>query len=191
MYLPLAQSPWPELNLIVRAGPGTPGVAAALRQAVWSVDRDQAMSDPASFGQLLAEELARPRFDMLILSLFAVLALILAALGVYGLCAYLIEQKAAEIGVRMALGAERRDILRYVLREGLRPVLVGGLLGLAAALAATRLLSSLLYGVRAFDPATYLTSTLLLVVIALLACLLPARRASRLDPLSALKRAEV
>ncbi|HTG32997.1 MAG TPA: ABC transporter permease [Thermoanaerobaculia bacterium] len=191
MYLPLAQYPWPELSLIVRTAPGAAGVADGLRKAVRSVDRNQAVSDLATFDQILARELARPLFDMLILVVFAVLALVLAVLGVYGLCAYLIEQKTAEIGVRMALGAQAADILGYVMRQGLRPVVVGGFLGLAAALAATRLLSSLLYGIRAFDLATYVVSALLLTVIALLACLLPARRASRVDPMIALKRAEV
>jgi putative ABC transport system permease protein len=191
MYLPLTQFPWPELSAIVRTGLKAAGVAGGLRSAVWSVDRNQAVSEVATSDQLLAGELARPRFDMLILVVFAVLALILATLGVYGLCAYLIEQKTAEIGVRMVLGAQARDILRYVVRHGLRPVVVGGLLGLAAALAVTRLLTSLLHGVRAFDPATYAVGTLLLTTIALLACLLPARRATRVDPMDALKRAEV
>jgi putative ABC transport system permease protein len=191
MYLPLAQYPWPELSLTVRAAAGAKGMAAGLREAVWSVDRNQAVSEAATFSQLLAGALARPRFDMLILTVFAVLALILAALGIYGLCAYLIEQKTAEIGVRMALGAQAGDILRYVLRQGLRPVVAGGVLGLVATLAASRLLTSLLFGVRAFDLATYAVSTILLAAIALLACLLPARRASRVNPISALKQAEV
>jgi putative ABC transport system permease protein len=191
MYLPVAQYPWPDLNLIVRAGAGAGGVAAGLRAAVWSVDRNQAISGAATFSQLLAHELARPRFDMLILMAFATLALILAALGVYGLCAYLIEQKTAEIGVRMALGAQAGNILQYVLVQGLRPVTAGCVLGLLAALAATRVLTSLLVGVRAFDLTTYVASALLLMAIALLACLFPARRATRVDPMSALKRAEV
>jgi putative ABC transport system permease protein len=191
LYLPLAQHPWPELSLVVRAAPGAAGIAAAMRGAVWSVDRSQAVSAVMAFEQVLTEELAHPRFDMLLLSLFAVLALILAALGVYGLCAYMIEQRTPEIGVRMAFGAQGRDILRYVLSRSLRPVVLGGLLGLVAALAATRLLTSLLFGVRAFDPVTYILSLLLLALISLLACVLPARRAVRVDPVVALKREEV
>lgn len=191
IYLPFVQRPWPEVSLVVRTAPGAASVAAGLRQAVWSVDRNQAVSEVLTFDQILAGQLARPRFDMLILAVFAVLALVLATLGVYGLCAYLIEQKTAEIGVRLALGARGDDVLRYVLRQGLRPVALGGVLGLVAAFAATRGLTSLLHGVRAFDLATYLASSLLLTVIALLACLLPARRATRIDPVVALKRAEV
>jgi putative ABC transport system permease protein len=191
IYLPFVQHPWPELSLIVRTAPGASSIAAGLRQAVWAVDRNQAVSEVLTFDQILAGELARPRFDMLILVFFAALALLLATLGIYGLCAYMIEQKTAEIGVRMALGAEGDDILRYVLRQGLRPVAFGGILGLAAALAATRVLTSLLYGVRAFDLATYVVSSLLLAAVALFACLLPARRAARVDPLVALKGAEV
>ncbi len=190
MYVPLDQHPWPYLSLIARADSDTQGMAGALRNAVWSVDKEQAISEVVTLDQLLSQELARPRFSMQTLTVFAALALFLAAVGVYGLCSYMVEQKAAEMGIRMALGARAADILRLVLRQGLRPVVLGGVAGLVIALMATRVLTSLLYSVEAFDLATYLASVFLLGAVALLASAIPARRAAQGDPVVALKRGE-
>ena len=135
----------------------------------------------------LAVSLAQQRFNMLLLALFAALALILAAVGIYGLMAYSVSQRTHEIGVRLAIGAQRRDVLRLVLRDGARLTLVGIAIGIIAALALTRLMASLLFEVTPTDPATFASVALLLAVVALAACYIPARRAARVDPMVALR----
>jgi putative ABC transport system permease protein len=137
--------------------------------------------------ELLGEEASQRRMGMIMLVSFAALALLLASLGIYGVLAYFVTQHTNEIGVRLALGASTRNILFLVLRKGMGLTLLGVIIGVAAALGLTRLMSSLLFGVKAVDPLTFVTVPLLLAGVALLACYLPARRATKVDPLVALR----
>jgi putative ABC transport system permease protein len=137
--------------------------------------------------QLLADSLSRSRFTMLLLGIFAVVALVLAAVGIYGLIAYSVTQRTQELGIRIALGAQRRDVLRLVLVQGTRLTLLGVAIGVLAALTLSRLLGALLFGVSATDPLTFAGVAGLLAVVALLACFIPARRATRVDPTVALR----
>jgi ABC-type antimicrobial peptide transport system permease subunit len=129
----------------------------------------------------------QPRFDAVLTGLFAVLGLLLAAIGLFGLVSYSVAQRTNEIGVRMALGAQKRDVVSMILRQGLRLLLVGLAIGITGALALTRFLSSLLYGVAPTDPVTFTAVSLILIVVALLACYIPARRAAKVDPMIALR----
>jgi putative ABC transport system permease protein len=137
--------------------------------------------------QWLSESLARRRFAMLMLGLFSVVAMLLAAVGVYGVMSYTVAQRTREIGVRVALGAQTRDVLRLVVRQGMSLAGIGVGVGLVAAIGATRLMTGLLFGVRATDPITFVAIALLIATVALAACLLPARRATQVDPLVALR----
>jgi putative ABC transport system permease protein len=158
-----------------------------VKKQVWSVDSQIPVSDILSMEDLMAVSLAQHRFNMLLLALFAALALILAAVGIYGLMAYSVSQRTHEIGVRLAIGAQRRDVLRLVLRDGARLTLVGIAIGIIAALALTRLMASLLFEVAPTDPATFAAVAILLEIVAFAACYIPARRATRVDPLVALR----
>jgi putative ABC transport system permease protein len=158
-----------------------------LRQAVLDIDPDIPLDNVMTMEARLSASVAAPRFYAILLGLFALLALVLAAVGLYGVLSYNVSQRHREIGVRMALGAEGRDILALVLRQGLLLTLVGVVIGLAAALGATRFLTTLLFGVTATDPMTYAGISALLVVVAIAACWIPARRAIRVDPMTALR----
>ncbi|MFL6333872.1 MAG: ABC transporter permease [Pyrinomonadaceae bacterium] len=186
-YVPARQFPLSSMVVMARVD-GDPGAyAQPLRDAVWGLDRDQPINAVTTLETLVAEDVAQPRFNMLLMGLFGGLALLLAAVGVYGLLSYSVAQRTREIGVRIALGARERDIFRLALRQGVAPALAGILLGLAAACALTRLLSSLLYGTGANDLSTYAFVAVLLTAVALLACYLPARRATKVDPMVALR----
>ncbi len=187
MYVPHAQdSSWGGLSLVVRTS-GTPSaLTPAVRGVVLSIDPDQPVFNIKTMDDIVAASVATRRISMLLLSGFAGLALLLAALGVYGLISYSIAQRTHEIGLRMALGAQARDVLVLVLRQGMSLVLIGVGIGLAAAFALTRVMSSLLYEVSASDPVTFIGVALLLIFVALVACLIPARRAMKVDPMVAL-----
>jgi putative ABC transport system permease protein len=174
-------------HLVVSTDADPLAVAGAVRSAVWEVDREQPVSDISTMREVLSESLARERFSMMLLGVFAALALLLAAVGLYGVMSYTVAQRTREIGLRMALGAQRGDVLRLVVGQGLKLVLAGVALGLVAAVALTRLMKSLLYGVSATDPATLVTISLVLVAVAVVASYIPARRATRVDPLTALR----
>ena len=187
-YVAFAQNPVSNLTLVVRAAAGDPAaLAGGVRAAVREVNREQPVYNVRTMEQLLSESVARRRFHMTLLATFAGLALLLAAVGIYGVMSYTVTQRTHEIGIRLALGAQKRDVLRLVVGHGLRLALTGVGLGLLGAFALTRLLASLLYGVGAADAAVYGAVALLLTLVALLACYLPARRATRVDPMQALR----
>jgi putative ABC transport system permease protein len=191
MFFPYQQLPNTLWNmprdLTVRTTGDPLSLAGAVRQAVWSVDRTQPVSNIRTMAEILSEEVAARRQGMTLLVAFAALALALASVGIYGVLSYGVTQRTQEIGIRMALGAGRQQVVRMVLAEGLRLTGAGVALGLGVSLALTRLMSSLLFGVSASDPRTLLGVTLLLLSVALLACYLPARRAARVDPMVALR----
>jgi putative ABC transport system permease protein len=145
------------------------------------------MAAIATMDQLVSGSLSRSRFTMLVLGVFATLALVLACVGIYGVIAYSVTQRTQEFGIRMALGANRRDVFRLVFGQGGRIILLGTGLGIVAALIITRLMTTLLYGISATDPLTFATVALLLALVALAACYIPARRATRVDPIVALR----
>jgi ABC-type antimicrobial peptide transport system permease subunit len=160
---------------------------AAIKQRVWEVNPTQPFYNETTVQQLIDGSLESRRFQLVLLAGFSTLALVLAAVGIYGVISFLTAQRTHEIGVRVALGAQHGDILRMVFRHGLQLVGAGVVLGIVAALAATRLLSTVLFGVNAADPLTYAAISATLLAAGLLACWLPARRATRVDPLTALR----
>ena len=173
--------------MVVRTSGSTSAVVAALRGAVRAADPDLPVIDVVPLTELVGQSIAQPRFYMLLLSVFALVALLLAALGVFGVFSYLIALRTREIGIRMALGAGRRDVIAMVTGRAMQLVGLGVGLGLAAALTLDRMLRSLLFGVTPTDPLTLIGVTLLLSTVAYVACYLPARRAARLDPVDALR----
>jgi predicted permease len=187
VYVPVEQEPWPSFLLFVRSSLPQSEIARAIRQAVTAVNKNQPIQHIISMDDLLADSISTQRFSVLLLGGFSVLALILAMMGVYGVVSYTVAQRTPEIGIRIALGAQSRDVLRLILAQGLKPVLIGSGIGLMLGLALSRVLSSLLYGVTATDPATLAIVALLLTLAALLACYLPARRATKVDPMAALR----
>ena len=186
-YIPASQFPLSNMVVMARVEGDPAAYAQALRDAVWGLDRDQPINAITTLEAIVAEDVAQPRFNMLLMGLFGGLALLLAAVGVYGLLSYTVAQRTREIGVRIALGAQAGDILRLTLRQGVAPALAGVFVGLAAAFALTRFLSSLLYGMSANDLSTYAFVAALLSAVALLACYIPARRATKVDPMVALR----
>jgi putative ABC transport system permease protein len=187
-YVLYEQSPQRRMNLVARtSAPDAASTTAALRGAVAELDRVQTVWQTRTLDQLVSASVAGRRFNMTLLGVFAFVALALAALGIYGVMAYSVTRRTHEVGVRMALGAQRGDVLRMIVGQGMTLALVGVAAGLAAALALTRVLAGLLYGVTATDPLTYAGLALLLAAIAFVSCYLPARRATKVDPMVALR----
>jgi predicted permease len=187
MYLHHAKIGWPSMTLLVRAAVPPASLEHPIREQVWSVDKEIPVRSLGTIDEAAYSSLAQPRFSASLLAIFSGLALLLAAVGVYGLLAYAVAQRTQEIGIRMAIGAQRSDILGMVLRRGLALVAVGIALGGALALALTRLMSTVLFGVGAADPLTFSVVAALLGAVGLLAILVPARRAAQLNPLVALR----
>ncbi len=188
MYLSYAQAGFfAPRNLIVSTSVEPLSLADAVRRTVWEIDKDQPVSNIRTMEEVLSESIARQRFSMLLLGIFAALALVLAAVGIYGVMSYSVAQRTREIGLRMALGAQPRDVLKLVVGQGLKLVLIGVGLGLVAAFILTRVMTSLLFGVSATDPTTFITISLVLISVALLASFFPARRATKVDPMIALR----
>jgi putative ABC transport system permease protein len=173
--------------LLVRTNPGAPEVLGRVREAVRTINQDVTVNEPKTLNQSIDESLSSERFSTTLLSLFALLAICLASVGVYGVVAYTVLQRTHELGVRMALGAQRTDIMKLVLGQGARLALAGMALGLIGAIASTRLMSSLLFGVSVRDPLTFALVSVVLLAVTMLACYLPARRATKVDPLIALR----
>jgi putative ABC transport system permease protein len=188
MYLSYEQADFFEPDdLVVRTDVEPMSLAATVRRTVWEVDKEQPVSDIRTMEDILSESIARQRFSMLLLGTFAIVALVLAAVGIYGVMSYSVAQRTREIGLRMALGARRSDVLKLVVGQGLKLVLIGVACGLVAALLLTRVMSSLLFGVSATDPATFIAISLVLIGVAVLASYIPARRAMNVDPMVALR----
>jgi putative ABC transport system permease protein len=189
VYVPEAQwfNPDSEMVLTIHTAGDPAAIASSARQAVWSVNRNVRISEVATMDQVIGTSLSARRFPMMMLGLFAVAALLLAALGLYGVLAYTVAQRTTEIGIRMALGARPGEVLRMILKQGMLLIGFGVAAGIAGALALRSLLAGFLFEVKATDPATLISAALVLILVALLACLIPARRATKVDPLVALR----
>jgi predicted permease len=190
VYAPFSQSdePWRRwMSLAIRSQTPTPGLIDEVKRQVWAGDRQIPVSDIQSMDGLMAISLAQQRFNMLLLGLFAALALVLAAVGIYGLMAYAVSQRTHEIGLRVAVGAQQRDVLALVVRDGAKLAFLGIAIGIVAALGLSRMMASLLFEVTPTDPTTFAAVAILLAAVALVACYIPARRATRVDPMVALR----
>ncbi len=193
LYVPLEQPTsywkeiWPDMCLIVRASGDPTTLSMPVRRQVQSLDPDQPVFEVATLKRIADDEVAQPRLHAYLLSCFAALALVLAVIGAYGVLSYSVGQRTREIGIRMGLGADRRDVFKLVIKQGMGLVVIGIGVGILASLALTRIISSLLFGISVNDPITYTGTTIVLSVVALLACYWPARRASKLDLLVALR----
>jgi putative ABC transport system permease protein len=173
--------------LIVRTAVDPLSLAASVRNAIWAVDKDQTVANIDSMEHIVAGAVARQRFSMLLLAIFAGVALVLAAVGIYGVMSYSVAQQTREIGIRMALGAQRSDVLKMTIKQGLKLVSLGLIIGLGAAFVLTRVMTTLLFGISATDPLTFATISLVLLAVALLASYIPSVRAMRVDPMVALR----
>ncbi|HVG21686.1 MAG TPA: ABC transporter permease [Blastocatellia bacterium] len=186
-YIPYAQQPWTDMVIVARAASDPTSLAAAIKGAVQAVDKDQPVHNIKTLETVITNSTSQRRFNLLLLGVFASVALVLAAVGIYGVMSYSVTQRTHEIGIRMALGATPSDVLRLVVGHGLTLTLAGIGIGIGAACAVTQVLESLLYGVSATDPLTFAGTALLLASVALMASFIPARRATRVDPMIALR----
>ena len=187
LYWPYAQDPWPYMSLAVRTSKDPLSLASSIQKLVLAVDPDQPVSMVRTMEQLLADSIARRKFSMLLLAIFAAIALLLAAVGIYGVISYAVDQRAHEMGIRMALGASRVNILRLILGQTLFLAVAGVVLGVIGSLAMTRLIAGLLFNVQPTDPFTFACVSGFLMLVALLAGLVPAGRAAGVDPMVILR----
>jgi putative ABC transport system permease protein len=186
-YWPHPELAYPGMTFVIRTRSDAAAVTSAARNAISALDPEQAVADARTMESLIGTSVARARFNTLLLTIFAVVALMLAGVGIYGVMAYSVAQRTREIGVRMALGARAADALWLIVRRGMALALAGVAIGVAASFALTRVMKTLLFDVSATDPLTFAGIPLLLALVALLACLIPARRASKVDPMIALR----
>jgi putative ABC transport system permease protein len=186
-YWPIAELPYSTMTFVLRTRGEPLALAAAARNVIQALDPQQPVADVRTLESMLGKSVARQRFNTLLLGVFAAVALLLAGVGIYGVMSYGVTQRTHEFGIRTALGATAADVSRLVLRQGMGLALLGVGLGLIAALALTRLLRTLVFGVGLGDPLTFVTVALLLGLVALLACWIPARRATKVDPMVALR----
>jgi putative ABC transport system permease protein len=188
MYLPRTQIPFDIMSLVIRTSVSDPStLTSAIRKELAAIDPSIPLMSVRVFDDYIARTLARPRFNALLLSIFAGSALVLTAIGIYGVMAYSVAQRTNEIGIRMALGAAQSNIFKLVIGQAMTMVAISIVIGLVGTFAATRLLNSLLFGVSAWDPLTFSAIVILISLVAFLAAWLPARRASRVDPIVALR----
>jgi putative ABC transport system permease protein len=187
MYVPMQQVPWFGTALVVRSTGDPMRLKKDLQAAIWQVDKDLPVSSAETVEQHLADLVAEPRLYTLLLGVFAIIALLLASIGIYGVMSYSVTERTHEIGIRMALGAKQADVLGFVIKQGLTLTITGLSIGVAVSFALTRLMDSLLYGVSATDPVTFVVISLLLALVSIFATYLPARRATRVDPMIALR----
>jgi putative ABC transport system permease protein len=186
-YFSFMQQPWSGMTLVVRTAGDPSTLTSSVRQQVLAIDQDQPVYNVRTIEQVWADSVAPQRLNMLLLGIFAAVALILAAVGIYGVMAYSVTQRAHEVGIRLALGAQPRDVLKMIIKQGMALTLIGVIIGLMGAFALTRWMSALLFGVKPADPATFAGIASLLAAVALLATLIPARKATKVDPLTALR----
>jgi putative ABC transport system permease protein len=187
LYRPWAQHNFPFVNITVRSNLKVDAVTKLVQSALTKVNPGLAIAVPQTMDAVVAQALGQARLMMWLLGIFAGVALLLASIGIYGAVAYTVEQRTGEIGVRMALGAQTIDVLRLVVRQGMNPVVLGLIIGLAGTFAIGRLLAAQLYQISPHDPLLLGAAAIVLAVAALLACLIPARRATRVDPIQALR----
>ncbi|MCI0390045.1 MAG: ABC transporter permease [Acidobacteria bacterium] len=187
VYVPHTQNSWRSMALSVRTHNEPGGVISSIRSQIGSVDKDLVIANITTMATYLDRSVAPRRMSMLLLAAFAGIAALLAAIGIYGVLSYTVAQRSHEIGVRIALGAQRRDVLRLVIAQGMKLTMLGVMIGLIGAFSLTRLMLTLLYSVSATDPMTFVAIALLLMMVALIACYVPARRATKVDPMVALR----
>jgi putative ABC transport system permease protein len=187
VYAPLAQCPLDSMFIVARTMNDPRSVVSAARQQVAAIDKDVPLYHVKTLDQYFADSVAQPRLISLLLGSFAALAVLLACLGVYGVVSYAVAQRTQEIGVRMALGAARGDVMRWVLSKGLAPAAIGASAGVAGSLALVHLLATLLFGVKTTDAMTFVAAPLALLCVAALGSYFPARRAASIDPMRALR----
>jgi putative ABC transport system permease protein len=187
LYFASLQDYWPAMSLVVRSSVDSPNLSASVRQIVNEVDKSVPVSNVQTMDHVVSASITQPRFNLFLLGLFSTVAMLLSAAGIYGVTAYSVTQRTHELGIRIALGAQVGDVLKMILGQGMAVIGVGLVIGLAAAFALVRLLRSFLFGVGEKDPFTFVAITVLLLLVALLACYIPARRATKVDPLEALR----
>jgi len=176
-----------RINVLTRTDVEPASLTSAVRGEIAALNKTQPVFNVRTMEQIVSQSVASRRFSMLLLSVFAIVALLLASIGIYGMMSYAVAQRTREIGLRMTLGAQRSNVLRLVIGQGMKLVVVGVVLGVVTAIALTRTMKSLLFGVSATDPETFIGIALLLTIVALLACWIPARRATKVDPIVALR----
>ena len=187
LYFSVLQDFWPTMSLVVRSSVEPASLGTSVRQIVNEVDRSVPVANVKTMDHIVSESITQPRFNLFLLGLFSAVAMVLSAAGIYGVTAYAVTQRTHELGIRIALGAQVSDVLKMILGQGMAVIAVGLALGLVAALALMRLLRSLLFGVGENDPLTFVAITVVLLLVALIACYIPARRATKVDPLEALR----